>query len=213
MSAVTRVVATQATLGPLIDLTGLSSAQVNALLNDAEAAQPEGALMLLTIEQLGIWANPIANHINSLYAQGQIVYQPTGEKIEAWPGTSVIATVPQNGVIQLRWVKLQWFAFVLVGLMLGVLITYIALETLHHAPYTMTATIPNAQGSTTPTSGPPFAGVYDGTVYLFYLPWYWDLGIAGILAIGPWALERLSRGEYSLSDLIRGHRALEEAEQ
>ena len=210
MSTVTKVIATGSTLGPLINLTGLSSATVNSLIGQAEAAQPEGALIELVIDNLGVWASPIANHINSQFAAGQIVYQ--GQHIKPWPNATTIAS-ESNGTVTLRWVKLQWWVLILVGIAIGILVTYLALRTLHAAPYTMTSTT-NTSGttSTSTNTAPPFAGLYNNTVYLFWLPWYWDLGIAGVLAVGPWAIERLSRGEYSVSDLLKGRQALKEAE-
>jgi len=209
VSTVTKVIATQSTLGPLISLTGLSSATVNSLIGQAEAAQPEGAMIQLTIDNLGVWASPIANHINSQFAAGQITYE--GQTIKPWPNQTTIA-VESNGTVTLRWVKLQWWVLILIGLAIGVLVTYLALRTLNAAPYTMTSTT-STSGSTSATAAPPFAGLYHNNLYLFWLPWYWDLGIAGVLAVGPWAIERLSRGEYSLSDLIKGKQALQEADQ
>lgn len=209
MSTVTTVIATNAAYGPIITLTGLSSATVNSLVGQAEAAQPEGALIELTIQGLGIWASSIANKINAQYAAGQIVYQ--GQHIQPWPNASVIAA-ESNGTVTLRWVKLQWWVLILVGIAIGVLITYLALRALNASSYTMTSTTNTNASSPTSTSGPPFAGLYNHTVYLFWVPWYWDLGIAGVLAVAPWAIERISRGEYSLADLAKGKRALEEAD-
>lgn len=210
VSTVTTVIATESTLGPLISLTGLSSATVNSLIGQAEAAQPEGALIELVMSNLGVWAGPIANHINSQFAAGQIVYQ--GQTIKPWPNATTIAT-ESNGTVTLRWVKLQWWVLILVGLAIGVLVTYLALRALNAAPYTMTSTTSTSTSATSTSAAPPFAGLYNNTVYLFWLPWYWDLGIAGVLAVGPWAIERLSRGEYSITDLIQGKRALQEAER
>lgn len=210
IAAVTKVIATQSMYGPIINLTGLSSATVNSLIGQAEAAQPEGALIQLTIDNLGIWAQTIANHINSQFAAGQIVYE--GQTIKPWPNATTIAS-ESNGTVTLRWVKLQWWVLILVGLAIGVLITYLALKTLNAAPYSMTSTTSTSTGAAPGTgAAPPFAGLYNNTLYLFWLPWYWDLGIAGVLAVGPWAIERVSRGEYSVSDLIQGKRALREAE-
>lgn len=194
-----QTIGNEVSLGPLITLTGLTSADVNQVLQTAEMGQPEGARLQLQITNLGQLAPLYANHINSLYAEGKIVYQPTGEKIEAWSGQPIAYGDGSTGILTLRWIKLQWFVLILVGILVGALLTYLALHTLSKAPYTMTSGVTSTLTSGSSTA--PFIGDYVNpstgtkTFYFFYLPWYWDAAIGTVLAVAPWAIHRIASAD------------------
>jgi hypothetical protein len=208
MALVMRTLANQTTAGALMgafDLTNPADTPINTKIKAIELAQPEGTLMelrlVLPVESVNLpllgsttlWtgaraATQIANTLNAKYAAGTLADPATGEKLVLWPAPyHYPVAVAQGNVVVLRWVKLQAFAFILVGILVAVL-AYVAWKYLHRASWSLAGST-SANGSTTPAT-PKILGI----------PWYYVVG--GIVAVGVpigyWYFADIDRNRESL---------------
>jgi len=186
----TVVLGTDSTEGPLVQLTGpLSPPVVNAWLQQAEAGQPEGAQLSLTIQSLGAWAPLAADYLNTQFAQGAITDPATGEALQAWPGATQIAYADAStGQLELQWVKGQPWAWILVGMLVAGIVAYLFYQALANAPWQMAA-----HHVPTPTAQTPGGFVWFGgnPFRIMGLPWYWVVGGVVVLGGGTWVLHRV----------------------
>jgi len=186
--------------GPILAVAGVGATPtINTALAAAEAGQPEGAQLTLTIDGLGAWAGLAASRINAQYAAGAITDPASGEAIQAWPGATTLASVGANDALVLQWVKGQPWAFILVGLLIAAIVAFAFYEAMANAPWKMTAqTTATGQGAGVPLAGAPMFGGQPFRV--FWLPWYWAAVGVGVLAAGPWVIERVARGTESVEE-------------
>lgn|GEM_PF-5141773 len=222
MALSVRTIADYATDGPLIsvsisDLAGLVGApysEVQQILNQgvqsAEASQPEGTAIQLEIDSVND-ASAVIEQINRQFRAGKIVNPQDGKPIVPWPQYPNQIAFPWNGGngVMLRWIKTEWQIILILVVMLAIAAAIV--YSLTRTPYRMQAVTSSSGGSS--QGGPPFAGFHDGTLYLFWLPWYVDLPIAAVLVAAPFVIQQVAKGEESTAQLIRSTRDVEKAER
>lgn len=197
--------------GPLVS-GGFTSVAFNQAVSRAEAGQPEGQRIRLQIDSVNL-ASTVISQVNSAYQNGQIKDPSTGELVQGWPeypGQVAFSFNGGNG-IELRWLKGQIWAYIIVALVIAV-IAVIVFESLKSSPYRMQ--VPGSAGKTgtgAPASA-PFFGFMNGQLYLFYVPWYVTALGVGALAVAPWILDRLGAFEHGEASLVEGRQELRQAE-
>jgi len=203
-----KTIASRASLGPLITVTGIDSYVQNTAIGQVEARQPEGTRIELLVPQLGDFAQSAANGLQARFLTGQFRDPATGAPIIPWPESpSVVADVPAPGTLRVRWVKGEWQIYLVVTLAILV-VGYLLLEALHGSPWTMqTATVAGA--GTSGTGVPLFGGQ---PFRILYVPWYDAAAIAVGLAATPLILRQVAKTEQAEADTLRAHRALRAAE-
>lgn len=167
------------------DLANPANTPINAQIKSIELGQPEGTLMELRIILPAVklpflgteWvadtaASRIASTLNARYARGTLADPATGEKLRLWPAPfHYPVAVASGNTVTLRWVKLQAFAYIMVGMLLGAL-GYLAWRYLNRSAWTLAGSTSTAGRGTT-------KGPYK---ILGFIPWYW--AAAGAVAIG-----------------------------
>ena len=208
-------VATASSLGPLITVTGITSYVVNQALVQAEAGVPEGMRLELRLPHLGQFAQPAANALQSQFLTGQIRDPDTGTPIMPWPEQpATLADVVETDTLRIRWVKGEWQIIVVLGIIVGALLTYLLLQTLSQSPWTLQqAQVPGARGG---TAAGPFGGtpVFGGTPFrVFWIPWYDAAALAlGLVAV-PFIVHAVAQTERAEAELLTNRRALRAAEE
>jgi len=210
-----KVIATQAKNGPLVapmtveeagvlaanyladysNFLRLIDTYVNHELYTLEEAQPEGTPMNLVIPGLGGHAVAYATAIDQQYQMGKI--QVNGQKIVPWPGASQIAYASDANTMVLQWIKEEWQAWVLVGVMVAVL-AYVVVNQLRGSQYTMTGyTATTATGTTGTTALPSAGGI------LVWAGDHWELlAVIGLgLAAAPFVVRSLAHTEEGVNEL------------
>lgn len=224
MAIVMRTLATRASAGSLVgafNATDPAATPINQKIKALELAQPEGTLMELrlvlpseqvTIPLVGsrvtLWngataAQHIANTLNTQYAQGKLKDPVSGEHLTLWPKPyHYPAAVAAGNVVTVRWVKLQAFAFILVGILVAAL-GYFAWHYLTRANWSLA-------GSTQPTAGSPSKG----PPKILGIPWYYVAGAAVVVGVpaGYWYFSRYDREKAAYLTSARQVRALERGE-
>lgn len=216
-----RTIADYAANGPLIsvsvgDLPGLVGAPygevsqiINGSVKSAEASQPEGTAIQLEIDSVND-ASAVIQQINRQFRAGKITNPSDGKPIVPWPEYPNQIAFPWNGGngVMVRWIKTEWQIILVLVILLSIAAAIV--YSLTRTPYRMQA-VTSSSGSGS-SSGPPFAGIHDGTLYLFWMPWYVDLPIAGVLVAAPFVLTQIGKGEEASAGVIRGTHDIEKAE-
>lgn len=203
MAVVMRTLATRASAGSLVgafNYTHPAQTPINTQIKSLELNQPEGTLMELRLvlpsetiqipvigSTVTLWngvtaAQHIANTLNADYAKGTLKDPASGQKLVLWPKPSTYPVAVASGnTVTIRWVKLQPFAYILVGILVAAL-AYFAWHYLSSAGWTLS-------GSQTPTS------TGGGTPKLLGLPWYIPVGVgvAVVIPLGYWYGSKLDR--------------------
>ena len=172
---------------------------INQDVQAIEAGEPEGQRNYLTITGWAGQAGHAAQTINQQWLAGK-VRGPNNSPLGAWPEyPATIAWSANNGdTLELRWLKEEWQLYLLVFTLIAV-VGYLVYHILQQGGWTLQTVTP-ASGSGTPTSGGkvPFIG---GTPFrLFWLPWYWDVGIAGAVIAGPYVYRQVVSVEKSRTE-------------
>lgn len=206
-----RTIGSASSLGPLVTATGIDSYVVNQAVAQAEAGQPEGMRIQLLVPNLGQFAQPAANALQSRFLTGQFKDPATGTPIIPWPETpSTVADIPigQPGTLRVRWVKGQWQIEVVIGIAVAI-IGYLLIQSLHGSPWSMQSAAAASSGGTGTTT-PMFGGQ---PFRVFYVPWYWAAaGTLGLVA-APFVLHKVAQTEGSEAELVQNRRALRQAEE
>lgn len=204
------VVATATDLGPLITIAGpFSAPSINALIQQAELGQPEGAQLELTVDSLGQWAPAAAALLNQRFGAGAIQDPATGEAIQGWPGASQLAYAG-NGTLTLQWIKGQPWAFILIGVLIAGIVAFLFYQSLQKAPWQLKNLSPATNPGGTPSSGSsPFTWWGGSPFRLFGLPWYDAALVGGGLAVVPWAIRHVASGTQAVAAERKALRQLE----
>lgn len=217
MAIVLRTLATQTSAGALLgafDTTNPANTAINSKIKAIELGQPEGTLMELRIVLPAInlpllgrtWvantaATQIAATLNARYAQGTLADPASGEKLEVWPKPfHYPVAVASGNTVTLRWIKLQAFAYIMVGILVAAL-GYLAWRYLNGSAWTLA-------GSTMPGSK-----TAPGPYRVFGLiPWYWAAAGAVVVGVplGYWYFADVDRNRESLVETEAKIRRLRE---
>lgn len=210
MALVYATVASQAANGPLVQT--LTESQVATLATDyqfhyaqflatarslinqdvqaVERNEPEGQRNLLTINGWNGQAAQAAQAITQQWQQGNVIGS-NGQPLQAWPEyTGQIAWATNNGnTLELRWVKEEWQLYLVIFVLIAV-VGYLVYRILTQSSWSLQTASQPSSGSVpgiigSPTNGSvPFIGGKPFRV--FWLPWYWDVGIAAAVIAGPY---------------------------
>lgn len=189
--------------GPLVIGSAFDGANtpINQKIKALELEQPEGTLMELritfppiTVPVVGTtvtwaadrFAQHAADQLNAQYQAGQLKDPSSGEPLKVWPAPFQYPVAVADGrTLILRWVKLQAFAYILVGLLLS-LLGYVVFKYLQGSSWSLLGSRSSTQPNPVPGGGPPrFLGI----------PWYyWAAGVVVVgVPVGYWYVADVDR--------------------
>ena len=186
-----------------------AQSDVNQQVQAVEAGEAEGTRNYLVIEN---WpngsANAAASQINSAWSSGKLT-GTDGKPLQAWPDAGynqqIAWSVDNGSTLELRWVKWEWQLYLVVFVLVALLgyAVYVILTQSNWNLATATPTSSAATGTSTKAlfNGTPFLG---GSPFrIFWLPWYWDVGIAATVVAGPYVYHQIASIDESHSEIIR----------
>lgn len=160
----------------------------NPLVIQTELSLPEGTPIQMVIRNLSN-APTIAAKLNAQYQSGQLVDEPTGEKVLAWSGAHTIASA-SGTTLTLQWRKGQPFIVPIIWgivIIIAIIGIYLLIRQLRQSPWVMSQEKVSQAATATGPLGVPW--------------WEWVLGGAAILVAGPLAIrqaDKLVRSQYQL---------------
>ncbi len=160
----------------------------NPMIIQTELSLPEGTPIQMIIRNLSN-ASTIASKLNAQYQAGQLVDEPTGEKVLAWSGSRTIASASGTTLV-LQWRKGQPFIVPIIWgivIIIAIIGIYLLIRQLSQSPWVMS----QEKVSQVATAAGPLG-----------VPWWeWILGGAAVLVVGPLTIrqiDKLVRSQYQL---------------
>lgn len=186
-----------------------AQSDINQQVQAVEAGEAEGTRNYLVIDG---WpdgsATTAASQINAAWQQGKLTGSD-GKRLQAWPDAGysqqIAWSTNNGGTLELRWVKWEWQLYLVIFVLVA-LLGYAVYRILTQSSWSLaTATPTSAAASGTSTkalfNGTPFLG---GTPFrIFWIPWYWDVGIAAAVIAGPYVYRQLASVEESHAEIVR----------
>lgn len=180
---------------------------INQQVQSVEAHEPEGTLNFLAITGWDGQAANAANAINAQWQQGKLI-GTDGKPLQAWPdapyNSQIAWAADNNNTLELRWVKWEWQLYLVVFVLIAV-VGYLVYRILTQGSWNLQTAHPVTSNA---TSGPLFGGVpfVGGSPFrVFWLPWYWDIGIAGAVVAGPYIYRQFVSVEESRAQGAEAH--------